>query len=108
MVDGLRMTPALAAVLTALLTEPDTPRYGMELITETGLPSGTLYPILRRLTLAGWVAASWEDVDPRDAGRPARRYYTLTPDGAEHARTELHALYRQISGVPGVGRPKTA
>jgi Predicted transcriptional regulators len=30
----------------------------------TGLPSGTIYPILRRLQDAGWVTADWERIGP--------------------------------------------
>ena len=50
-----------------------------------GLMSGTVHPILARLESMGWVAR-WEDVDPRVAGRPARRYYQDTAIGAEQAR----------------------
>ncbi|HLL67053.1 MAG TPA: helix-turn-helix transcriptional regulator [Micromonosporaceae bacterium] len=45
----------------------------------TGLASGSLYPILARLRAAGCVTACWEEIDPVAAGRPARRYYRLTP-----------------------------
>ena len=107
MVAKLRITPSVAAVLGALLTEPHAERYGMELMAETDLPSGTLYPILLRLEKAGWVETAWEDIDPHTAGRPARRYYTLTADGAEAARTALTDLYRKLADVPGIGKPRT-
>ena len=57
--------------------------YGLELVTRTGLPSGTIYPTLGRLKKRGLIRARWEDqrVAERE-GRPRRRYYALTEDGA--------------------------
>ncbi|MEV0838535.1 PadR family transcriptional regulator [Actinocatenispora sera] len=101
----LRITTSVAAVLTVFLAEPDSPRYGLELMHATGQPSGTLYPILTRLQQAGWVAAEWETADPSELGRPPRRYYRLTPDGAASARSALAALRRSlgITGNPATG-----
>ncbi len=57
-------------------------RYGFDLMDATALPSGTVYPALRRLERAGLVVASWEEVDvSREAGRPARKYYAVTAAG---------------------------
>ncbi len=83
-----------------LLEDPPVERYGLELMRATGQPSGTLYPILARLQEAGWVRAGWEDVDPSVEGRPARRYYSLTAEGAAAARTELAALYAKLRPRP--------
>ena len=71
--------------------------YGLDLVTTTGLPSGTIYPTLSRLKGGGLVRARWEDqrVAERD-GRPRRRYYTLTPAGAE-ALAEGVAAYRRVA-----------
>jgi PadR family transcriptional regulator PadR len=105
----VRMTTAVAKVAAALLAEPATDRYGLELMRATGLPSGTLYPILERLQRAGWVDARWEELDPVAAGRPNRRYYRLTPDGLVSARRELAALYQQLDRARnGLGKPRTA
>ncbi|MGA8116205.1 MAG: PadR family transcriptional regulator [Actinocatenispora sp.] len=93
----IRVTAAVAKVLAAFLGSPDEDRYGLELMRTTGHPSGTLYPILTRLQDAGWVTARWEDTDPSQEGRPARRYYRLTPDGLAAGRTELAALQRQLN-----------
>lgn len=90
------MTTAVAKVAAALLADPTADRYGLELIRATGLPSGTLYPLLERLQRAGWVEAQWEQLDPVSAGRPARRYYRLTAEGTAAARAELAALYQQL------------
>ncbi|GLY83060.1 PadR family transcriptional regulator [Actinoallomurus iriomotensis] len=91
------MTLAVAKVLRVFIEEPDAPRYGLELMKATGLPSGSLYPVLARLERAGWVRSSRERIDPAVEGRPPRRYYRLTPDGLASARTELAALTEQLS-----------
>ena len=93
----MRMTITVAKVLAALLADPGADRYGLDLMRATGLPSGTLYPILIRLTDAGWVQSRWEEIDPIAAGRPARRYYRLTADGVERARSGLAELRAQLT-----------
>ncbi len=94
------MTTTVATVVAALLERPDADHYGLALMRGTGLASGTLYPVLARLREAGWIEARWEEIDPVAAGRPARRYYRLTPDGAVLARRELAALHRRV-GLSG-------
>ena len=94
---SMRVTVPVAKVVSVLLAEPDAERYGLDLMKATGLPSGTLYPLLQRLQQAGWVAAHWEDIDPAAEGRPARRYYQLTAEGVTAGRqalAELHAATR--------------
>ena len=58
--------------------------YGLDIVTRTGMPSGTVYPTLGRLRKSGLVRARWEDqrVAERE-GRPRRRYYDLTGEGAQ-------------------------
>ena len=57
--------------------------YGLDIVARTGLPSGTVYPTLGRLKKRRLVASRWEDQRVADReGRPRRRYYELTPEGA--------------------------
>jgi PadR family transcriptional regulator len=102
--EPVRITMTVAVVLAAFLEDPAADRYGLDLMRATGQPSGTLYPILVRLQGAGWIESRWEDVDASEAGRPARRYYRLTPDGAAAARTHLAAAQRRLT----IGQPRTA
>ena len=88
-----RMTASVLKVMAALLTAAGEERYGLQLMQATGLPSGTLYPILVRLEGAGWVESRWEEMDPAAEGRPARRYYRLTAEGATEARREVAAMH---------------
>lgn len=76
-------------VLRAFLEEPTHERYGLQIAEAAGLPTGTIHPILARLEGLGWLESHWEDIDPAREGRPRRRYYRLSPHGAEQAR---HAL----------------
>jgi DNA-binding PadR family transcriptional regulator len=73
------LTYPTAAVLLAIRAGH---RYGFELMDTTGLPNGTVYPLLRRLERRGVLAGVWEDEEKaRSEQRPARRYYRLTPAG---------------------------
>ena len=57
-------------------------RYGFDIIEQTGLPSGTVYPTLGRMEKRGFLRAIWEDRRVADAeGRPRRRYYELSEAG---------------------------
>jgi PadR family transcriptional regulator len=86
-----RMTAPTRAVLDVFLSDPDTPRYGLEIGTHAELPSGTVHPILARLEGLGWLDSGWEDIDPSQAGRPRRRFYRLTATGAAQAEAALAA-----------------
>jgi PadR family transcriptional regulator PadR len=57
-------------------------RYGYDLGKETGLKSGSLYPILIRLADRGLLETDWESEPPR--GRPPRHLYRLTSAGEAH------------------------
>jgi PadR family transcriptional regulator PadR len=71
--------------------------YGFDVIDQTGLPSGTVYPTLSRLERDGYVKSDWEDTAAAHAEkRPARRYYRLTASGVR-ALEEAVADYRELS-----------
>src|ERR671913_278656 len=99
-----RMTIPTQLVLRALLADPAQELYGVEIGAAAGLPSGTVHPILARLETVGWLTSRWEEIDPRAEGRPARRYYRLTPDGMELARSALARAYT-ASARPAWLRP---
>jgi PadR family transcriptional regulator, regulatory protein PadR len=77
------------AVLAALVAEPSAWRHGYHLARQTGLKSGTLYPILVRLADRNIIEACWEDGEP--AGRPRRHLYRLTSEGLGAATAALAA-----------------
>jgi PadR family transcriptional regulator PadR len=57
--------------------------HGYELSDQTGLKSGTLYPILMRLSDRGMLDSKWEP-SPHQ-GRPPRKLYRLTAQGVSYA-----------------------
>ncbi|MDQ3822119.1 MAG: PadR family transcriptional regulator [Actinomycetota bacterium] len=101
------MTSQTLALLSAFLEDPTRPRYGLELAARAGLKSGTLYPALARLERAGWLASTWERVDPRVEKRPRRRLYELTGKGRERADAALGAHLARLgaSPLPRFGQP---
>ena len=72
-------------LFAALLKTPSAWRHGYDLSQETGLLSGTLYPLLIRLSDQGLLEAKWEE--PERPGKPPRHAYRLTAKGAAFART---------------------
>ncbi len=84
-----RLTQQSLRVLAEFVAHPDASLSGTDLSGRLGLATGTLYPILARLEVAGWLTSAWEDVDPRVAKRPARRYYSPTRLGMREAGAAL-------------------
>ena len=81
-----RLSRETLQVLARFVERPARWRYGYDLSRDTGLKSGTLYPILMRLEKYALLEARWE---PTEAGVPPRHTYRLTPAGLELARAKL-------------------
>lgn len=81
--------------------------YGFELMEVVALPSGTVYPLLRRLEARGLVRSRWEDAtESAAAGRPRRRYYEVTVAGRRvlpAALERLRARRRAVEQLLGEG-----
>jgi PadR family transcriptional regulator, regulatory protein PadR len=73
-------------LFAAFWQQPRTWRHGYELAKETDLKSGTLYPLLMRLSDQGLLDARWQDSDL--AGKPPRHMYRLTAGGLALAREQ--------------------
>src|ERR687895_292840 len=98
-----RLTRPTALVLHSLSRGV---RHGFDILDDTALESGTVYPILRRLEEAGCVRSRWEPAERAHAeGRPPRRYYELTGAGAEALREALERSPDARRAVPGAARP---
>jgi PadR family transcriptional regulator PadR len=73
-------------------------RFGFDILDVTGLTAGSVYPALDRLEDLGYLRSSWESpATAQDEGRPARRYFQLTADGA---RTLAEALQKHRTFQP--------
>jgi PadR family transcriptional regulator, regulatory protein PadR len=90
-----RLTYTTAIVLVSIARGL---RHGFDIIEAMGVPSGTVYPILRRLEDTGLVRSRWENEARAHAdGRPPRRIYTLTAAGSAE-------LARARDRFPGIDR----
>lgn len=94
----IRLTHATALILQALASGS---RHGFQIMEVTELPSGTVYPVLRRLEREEAVESEWEDAaEASAAGRRQRRVYGLTDSGrllAARARERLANTQRVLS-----------
>lgn len=92
------MTYPTALVLEAIAAGS---HHGFDIMDVTGLPSGSVYPILRRLEQEGLVRSRWEkhEIAQRE-GRPPRRYYEIERAGSawlETARRRFRALGEAVA-----------
>jgi PadR family transcriptional regulator PadR len=81
---NLRLTPQTVLILDAFLEQPEDWKYGYDISKQSGLKSGTLYPILMRLADRDLLETTWESSEP---GRPPRHMYRFTPDGLRFAKS---------------------
>jgi PadR family transcriptional regulator PadR len=104
-VTGSRFSAQTLSVLAALRDRPSEWRHGYALAKQTGLKSGTLYPILIRLAERGLVEACWQD-EPQP-GRPRRHLYRLTADGQATAAEAL-ARAAELAARPRARAARTS
>jgi DNA-binding PadR family transcriptional regulator len=83
-------------LLAALLDQPRRWRHGYELAKQTGLKSGTLYPLLMRLGDQGLLEARWSESD--QPGKPPRHLYRPTAAGLALAREQR--AFANDGGLP--------
>jgi DNA-binding PadR family transcriptional regulator len=84
MARNRRPSKQLLMLLDAFSAKTQQWRHGYDLMKETGLSSGTLYPLLIRMSDKGLIEAQWGE--PAQPGRPARHLYRLTAAGIALAR----------------------
>jgi PadR family transcriptional regulator len=73
--------------------------YGFSIMEMTGLPSGTVYPAMRRLERDKLIGSRWERQSIADAEqRPVRKYYKLTAAGVQalHASRNRYPLLERM------------
>jgi DNA-binding PadR family transcriptional regulator len=86
------------ALLAAFLDRSQLWRHGYDLSKETGLRSGTLYPLLMRLSEQGLLEQRWQETER--PGLPPRHVYRLTASGLALAREqELAAITAERAGA---------
>ncbi len=96
MPERINLTYTSGLILQAVATGQS---YGFDIIDHTGLPSGTVYPALRRLEDSGVIEAIWDHKNADKSGGPPRKYYRLTRQGREHLQKlrERYPLLEKIA-----------
>ena len=88
--------------LRILAAVRDGARYGLDIVDRTGLPSGTVYPVLARLRSRRLLESRWEDDDVAEReGRPRRKYHRLTSEGYRVLEEAAELLGRPVPGILG-------
>ncbi len=93
----LRRSPQTVLVLTEFLNRPQDWKYGYDISRNTGLKSGTLYPILMRLAQQKLLETRWESLE---TGKPPRHMYKLTAGGLRYARENITSISKHSVGQP--------
>jgi PadR family transcriptional regulator PadR len=99
MAEDVKLTHTSALILQTLGAGY---RYGFDVMEATGLPSGTVYPALRRLEQLGLIHSTWEKESKAMAEqRPARKYYKLTAAGDKTLvkAVERYPLLQHMKGA---------
>ena len=91
---SIRLSPQTLRVLNRFAMEPASWLYGYELSRETGLKSGTLYPILMRLAKHQLLETRWEHAGE---GIPPRHTYRLTSKGIDLVKSERVAARKPLA-----------
>jgi PadR family transcriptional regulator len=94
-----RLTQQTLKVLGTLMSDQMRELSGAEIAKVSKLSSGTLYPILYRLEEYGWLSSRWEIGDPTVLGRPRRRYYRITGEGAKRVQEVVRELTPGTAGL---------
>lgn len=92
-----RPSSQMCLLLKALVARAPVWCHGYELMKETGLLSGTLYPLLMRMTDQGLVEAMWQA--PEQSGRPPRHAYRLTAEGVRLAQAQADTFGARDGGL---------
>jgi DNA-binding PadR family transcriptional regulator len=102
--EGPKLSHTAAMILQAINAGDG---YGFSVMEMTGLPSGTVYPAMRRLERDGLIRSQWERQSIADAAqRPPRKYYKLTRDGRDalEASQQRYPLVAKLAAA-GERRP---
>lgn len=103
MSDDVKLTHTSALILQIISAGY---RYGFDIMDATGLPSGTVYPALRRLEQYALIQSKWEKASEAMAQqRPARKYYKLTGFG-EQTLAKAVKRYPLLENMTLEGKPK--
>lgn len=81
-----RVTVAFLRILAFFIGNEKKMYCGSDVMKQLNLPSGTVYPLLLRMTKAGWLDRELENVNPKEIGRPAKRFYQISATGLKEGK----------------------
>jgi len=84
MVRNRTLSSSARTILAIMVDAGNGWLHGYDLYRQSGVKSGTLYPLLIRLEEQGYLEAEWQA--PAEPGRPPRHAYRLTAAGRSLAR----------------------
>jgi DNA-binding IclR family transcriptional regulator len=88
------ITASMEHVLEAMLASPSTECTAVDIGRAAGHLPGTVHPVLAVLEAVGWIESRWEAVDPLIDGRPPRRRYRFSAEGARLSRQAILRAHR--------------
>jgi PadR family transcriptional regulator PadR len=100
----LRRSTQTVRLLSEFMQTPRDWKYGYDMGRNTGLKSGTLYPILIRLAELKLLETRWE---ASEAGKPPRHMYRLTAGGLRYARDQVSLVSKHRVGQPAFSGVKS-
>jgi hypothetical protein len=103
-----RITVAFLRILAFFITHEKNFYCGSDVMKQLNLPSGTIYPLLIRMTRAGWLNRELEDVNPKEVGRPAKRFYRISSTGLKEGKKLISAQRIPITADELVGNMEAA
>lgn len=92
-----RLSQQAIQVLAALAEKRGGWLYGLQVAAATELKSGSLYPILIRLSERGLLESKW--MEPEHPGRPARHAYRITGAGRAALAEALSSPVTRLRGA---------
>jgi DNA-binding PadR family transcriptional regulator len=93
-----RITANTERIVTLFARDPATELAGADVERATKIAKGTVYPSLTRMHRRGWLTYRWEQIDPKQEGRPRKRLYKITGQGelaAQQIESEATARKHQ-------------
>lgn len=103
-----RVTVAFLRILELFIANDKSSYCGSDVMKLLNLRSGTVYPLLTRMTNAGWLSRELENVNPKLVGRPAKRFYQISSTGLKEGKRLISSQKVPITADALIGDMEVA
>lgn len=103
-----QVTVAFLRILELFIANDKSSYCGSDVMRFLNLPSGTVYPLLTRMTNAGWLNRELENVNPKLVGRPAKRFYQISSTGLKEGKRLISSQKVPITADAIIGDMEVA